>query len=138
MGYYIILSVIFFLVGMAAGAAITHYSALRSKMKAANCEQDGSCEDEPQTKSANAGEPQTKSANAGEQEFDVYDIVMQDFNFEDPFAQDRCILITDKQRSPNGVMYYAYMYCNRKGNITGNLPYSGRLWDCVKIGHKNK
>lgn len=113
---------------MAAGAAISHYSALRSKMKAANCEQDGSCEDEPQT----------KSANADEQEFDVYDIVMEDFNFEDPFAQDRCILITDKQRSLNGVMYYAYMYCNRKGNITGNIPYSSRLWNCVKIGHKNK
>lgn len=133
MGYIIVIAIVAFLVGVVAGYAIA--PALKKQNEIDQqieefVESDGSCED-------NDEQSQLKSAQVNNDKFEIGDIVMKDFSIENPFAQDSCMLITNKQRNEKGVMYYEYMFCDRDGRSTGMLRYGDTLDRCTKVGHKN-
>ena len=136
MGYIIVTAIVAFLVGVVVGYAIA--PALKKQNEIDQqieefVESDGSCEDD----NNNDEEPQLKSAQVNDDKFEIGDIVMKDFCIENPFAQDSCMLITNKQRNEKGVMYYEYMICNRNGKNMGMMKYGDTLDRCTKVGHKN-
>ena len=136
MGYIIVTAIVAFWVGVIVGYAIT--PALKKQNEIDRqieefVESDGSCEDN----NDNNEQPQLKSAQVNDGKFEIGDIVMKDFAIENPFAQDSCMLITNKRRNEKGVMYYEYMFCDRDGRSTGMIRYGDTLDRCAKVGHKN-
>ena len=134
MGYIIVIAIVAFLAGVVVGYAIT--PALKKQIDQQIeefVESDGSCENNDN----NDEQSQLKSAQVNDGKFEIGDIVMKDFAIENPFAQDNCMLITNKQRNEKGVMYYEYMLCDRDGRSTGMMRYGDTLDRCTKVGHKN-
>lgn len=69
--------------------------------------------------------------------FEVGDIIISDYNFDNPFEQDNCMLIIDKEVGAiaNNQTYFAYKYCNRDGTGLGPGTYSDTLTHHKKVGH---
>lgn len=69
--------------------------------------------------------------------FEVGDIIISDYNFDNPFEQDNCMLIIDKEVGTiaNNQTYFAYKYCKRDGTGTGPCTYSDTLTHHKKVGH---
>lgn len=125
MGYIIVTAVVAFFAGAVAGyatAALKKQSEIDRQI-GEFVESDGSCEYD----NNNDEEPQLKSAQVSGGKFEIGDIVMEGYAIENPFAQDICMLVANKQRNDKGVMHYEYMYCNRKGNTTGMSKHNGIL-----------